>query len=58
VYLALIEDDCTSIEDHLACQSNQRNLEASLFVDIRKGISINVEFNELYTLDRTLVLLE
>jgi hypothetical protein len=47
VYLALIEDDCTSIEDHLACQSNQRNLDASLFVEIRKGMSINVELREL-----------
>jgi hypothetical protein len=47
-YLA-IDDGCTSIEDHLDCQSNHRYLAASLFKEIKKGISVKLVFREKKT---------
>jgi hypothetical protein len=45
------DEGCTSIDDHLDCQSNHKYLEGSLLADIKKGISSSVEFKELYILD-------
>jgi len=41
------DEGCISIEDHFACQSNHKYLEASLFRDIKNGISKNGIFKEL-----------
>jgi hypothetical protein len=51
-----MEAGCTSTEDHLDCQSNQRYLLASDFIDTRNGISKNVEFSEFQTENNTLKL--
>ena len=45
-YLAA-EEGWISIVDHLACQSNHKYLEASLFIDIKNGMSKNGIFSEL-----------
>lgn len=37
------------MEDHLDCQSNHKYLEASDFIDNKKGTSKNVEFKEFHT---------
>jgi hypothetical protein len=44
-----IEAGCTSIEDHLDCQSNHKYLVASDFIDTKNGISRNVELREFHT---------
>jgi hypothetical protein len=43
-----IDEGCTSIDDHLDCQSNHKYLEASLFIESKKGISIKKVFKELF----------
>jgi hypothetical protein len=47
-YLA-IDEGCTSIEDHLDCQSNHKYLAASLFRDNKKGMSVKLVFKEKKT---------
>jgi hypothetical protein len=51
-----IEAGWTSIEDHLDCQSNHRYLVGSDFIEIKKGMSRNVEFKEFQTENKVLKL--
>jgi hypothetical protein len=44
-----MEAGCTSIEDHLDCQSNHKYLVASDFIDTKNGISRKVELREFHT---------
>jgi hypothetical protein len=51
-----MEAGCTSIEDHLDCQSNHKYLVGSDFIEIKKGMSKKVEFKEFQTENNTLKL--
>jgi hypothetical protein len=46
-----MEDGCTSIVDHLDCQSNHKYLDASLLKESKNGISKNKRLLAALTLE-------